>query len=209
MGIKPDRGPSFYELLTQQAEKLVDAADLLQQILDADGEDRPALRNKLHDVEHEADELNHQFVQKLNASFITPFDRDDMSELAHLLDDCVDLMDEAGDLIVLYRLGEIPEPFHELLTKQVEVLAQCSKLTVDAMPKIKKPRDLKAYWLEINILENQGDQAYRRTLGRLFDSDLDPLTVIKLKDIIEVLEKCADAFEEVAHDIETIAVKES
>lgn len=209
MGIKPDRGPSFYELLTQQAEKLVDAADLLQQILDADGEDRPALRNKLHDVEHEADELNHQFVQKLNASFITPFDRDDMSELAHLLDDCVDLMDEAGDLMVLYRLGEIPEPFHELLTKQVEVLAQCSKLTVDAMPKIKKPRDLKAYWLEINILENQGDQAYRRTLGRLFDSDLDPLTVIKLKDIIEVLEKCADAFEEVAHDIETIAVKES
>ena len=209
MGLKPDRGPSFFDLLTRQAEKLVSASDLLKQILEAEDEDRPALRDRLHDVEHEADELNHQFVQKLNASFITPFDRDDMAQLAYVLDDCLDYMDEAGDMIVLYRLGQIPEPFGDLLGLQVEVLRKCSKLTVEAMPKVRKPQDLKAYWLEINILENQGDQAYRRTLGQLFDSELPPLTVIKLKDIIEILEKGADAFEELARDIETIAVKES
>ncbi len=209
LGIKADRGPSFFELLTMQAEQIVLAADLLQQILDAHGDDRPALRNRLHDIEHDADELNHEFVQKLNASFITPFDRDDMSELAHLLDDCVDHMDEAGDIMVLYRVEDIPDPFHDLLSQQVQLLDHCAKLTRDAMPKIKKPADLKPYWLEINILENQADQIYRRTLAHLFDSDLDAVSIIKLKDVVETLEKCADAFEEVAHDIETIAVKES
>ncbi len=209
MAIRADRDPSFFDLLTQLAEKSVLAAQLLAQLLEAKGEDRPTIRNQLHDIEHEGDELNHQFIKKLNASFITPFDRDDMSELAHLLDDCVDHMDEAGDIIVLYRLDEIPPPFGDLLSQQVEILERCAKLTHQAMPKIKKPSDLKPYWLEINILENQADQVYRRTLAHLFDSDLEPLMVIKLKDVIEVLEKCADAFEQVAHDIETIAVKES
>ena len=88
-------------------------------------------------------------------------------------------------------------------------MRKCSKLTAEAMPKLKKPQNLKAFWLEINILENQGDQVYRRTLASLFDSGLDPLTIIKLKDLILILEKCTDAFESLAHEIETIAVKES
>ncbi|WRS30947.1 DUF47 family protein [Actinomycetaceae bacterium MB13-C1-2] len=209
MAIKTDRGPSFFDLLANQASKLVGAAEMLQRILDTQGDERRDVRAALHDIEHEADDINHQFVQKLNGSFITPFDRDDMSELAHLLDDCVDLMDEAGDMIVLYRLENIPQPFYDLLGQQVQILARCAELTHEAMPKIKKPRDLKAYWLEINILENQGDQVYRRTLGNLFDSDLDPLMVIKLKDVVEILEKCADAFETLAMQVETIAVKES
>ncbi len=209
MAVKPDRGPSFFELLTQLASKTVDASALLQRILDTQGDERREMRGKLHDVEHEADEINHQFIQKLNGSFITPFDRDDMQQLAYLLDDCVDLMDEAGDIIVLYKLERIPQPFYDLLGQQVEVLEKCSKLTVDAMPKIKKPRDLKAFWLELNILENQADQIYRKNLGNLFDEDLDPLMVIKLKDVIEILEKAADAFETLAHEVETIAVKES
>lgn len=209
MARKDDRGPSFFELLAQQGEKLVTASDLLQNLLSSKGEERAALRDRLHDVEHEADDINHAFIQKLNQSFITPFDRADMSNLAGALDDCVDLIDEAGDLIVLYRLEDIPPLFAELLSQQVNVLAKCSKLTAKAMPKMKKPQNLKAYWLEINILENQGDQAYRRTLANLFESGLDPITIIKLKDIVEVLEKCTDAFEGVAHQVETIAVKES
>lgn len=209
MPIKPDRGPSFYELLTLIAGKLVAASVLLQQILDSKGEERRIARGALHDVEHEADELNHQFIQKLNGSFITPFDRDDMQQLAYQLDDCVDLMDEAGDMLVLYKLEEIPQPFYDLLGQQVQILTKCSELTEDAMPKIKKPRDLKAYWLEINILENQADQIYRKNLGNLFDAGLDPLMVIKLKDVVEILEKGADAFEALAHEVETIAVKES
>ncbi len=209
MAIKADRGPTFFDLLTKQAEKLVDASALLRDIFNSKGSDRVEVRDRLHDVEHEADELNHVFISKINQSFITPFDREDLARLAHLLDDCVDLMDEAGDMIVLYKIDDIPSPFEDLLRKQVEVLRKCSKLTAQAMPKLKKPMDLKPYWLEINILENQGDQAYRRTIANLFDSGLDPITIIKLKDVVLTLEKATDAFESLAHAVEGIAVKES
>lgn len=209
MALKPERGPSFFDMLAQLAGKLIDASDLLRDLLHANSEDRPDLRERLHDVEHQADELNHTFISKINQSFITPFDREDLAGLAHLLDDCVDLMDEAGDMIVLYKMDDIPEDFERMMGMQIEVLHKCSVLTAQAMPKLKKPMDLKPYWLEINILENQGDQAYRRTIGNLFDSGLDPVTIIKLKDVVLVLEKCTDAFETLAHGIEAIAVKES
>lgn len=209
MALKAERGPTFFDLLAKQGEKLVAASGLLQDLLAAKGEDRAVIRDRLHDVEHEADELNHLFISKINQSFITPFDRHDLQKLAYLLDDCVDFIDEAGDVIVLYKMDEIPEPFDDLIRKQVEVLRKCSKLTAEAMPKLKKPMDLKPYWLEINILENQGDQAYRRTLGALFDSGLDPVTIIKIKDVVLILERGTDAFECLAQEIETIAVKES
>ncbi len=209
VALKADRGPSFFDMLAEQAKNLITASELLQSLFASKGEERAALRDRLHDVEHQADENAHAFIQKLNQSFITPFDRADMSNLSGLLDDCVDHMDEAGDLTILYKLDEIPPLFQELLNQQVNILARCSRLTADAMPKLKKPMDLKPYWLEINILENQGDQTYRRTLANLFDSDLDPITIIKLKDIVAVLEKATDAFEQVAHAVETIAVKES
>lgn len=209
MALKADRGPTFFNMLGQQGEKLILASQLLQELLEARGEERVALRDRLHDIEHEADELHHDFVQKINQSFVTPFDREDLSRLAYVLDDCVDLMDEAGDLLVLYKMDDIPQPFYDLMIQQVAVLRKCSKLTADAMPRLKKPMSLKAYWLEINILENQGDQAYRRTLANLFDSGLDPITIIKIKDLVLLLEKCTDTFEYLAREVETIAVKES
>lgn len=209
MALKGDKGPSFFELLAQMGGEIVDAADLLQNIISSKGEQRAALNDRLHDAEHRADEINHTFIQKINQSFITPFDRQDMSTLIGMLDDCVDHMDEAGDLIVLYKLDDIPELFLEHLSRQAEVLVKCAKLTAEAMPKLKKPMDLKPYWLEINILENQGDQAYRRALADLFESGLDAVDIIKLKDIIAAMEKSTDAFEHIAHNVETIAVKES
>lgn len=209
MGIRKDRGPSFFDLLTSQADQLVLGVELLDKIFASKEQDRSEPRDHLHDVEHDADELNHQVINKLNQSFITPFDREDISELASSLDDCMDLIDEAGDLMVLYRLGNIPEPVYGLLLKQVAVLDKCARLTAENMPKLKKPVELRDYWVEINRLENEGDKAYRRTLKHLFDTGLDPVMIIKLKDIVEVLEKCADAFEDLANAVESIAVKES
>lgn len=209
MGMRKDRGPSFFDLLTSQADQLVLGVELLGKIFNSSEENRSEPRDHLHDVEHDADELNHQVINKLNQSFITPFDREDISDLASFLDDCMDLIDEAGDLMVLYRLGNIPEPVYGLLGKQVAVLDKCARLTAENMPKLKKPIELRDYWVEINRLENEGDKAYRRTLKHLFDTGLDPIMVIKLKDIVEVLEKCADAFEDLANAVESIAVKES
>ena len=200
---------NFFDLFTTQATKLVTGAEILAALLGASPEERVALRDQLHDVEHEGDEINHLVVRKLNQSFVTPFDREDLGFLAARLDDCMDLMDEAGDLIVLYGIHDLPEDISSLLAAQVDVLTRCAVQTAESMPKLKSPLDLRDYWIEINRLENEGDRAYRLTLTTLFDSGLDPVTIIKVKDVIEVLERCSDRFEDLANGIETIAVKES
>lgn len=209
MGFRKPDGPSFFDLLSTQAAQLVTGANLLASMLGASPEERVALRDQLHEVEHQGDEVNHQVVRRLNLSFVTPFDREDLGFLASRLDDCMDLMDEAGDLFVLYGLTSIPDEVGAHLASQVNVLTRCADLTAEAMPGLKSPLDLRDYWVEINRLENEGDRAYRLTLTNLFDSGLDPVTIIKLKDVIEVLERCADAFEDLANGIESIAVKES
>lgn len=207
--MKKNHGPSFFELLTSQADQLVIGVDLLITLFKADDEQRPILRDRLHEVEHGSDEINHQLVRKLHQSFVTPFDREDISQLASNLDDCMDYLDEAGDLLVLYKLTVIPEPIASFVDAQIDVLARCAALTAENMPKLKRPQMMGEYWIEINRLENDGDKAYRRALQNLFDAGLDPITIIKLKDIIETLEKCADAFENLANEVEAIAVKES
>ncbi len=209
MGLRAPEGPSFFDLLSTQASQLVTGVELLASMLGASAEERVALRDKLHEVEHDGDEVNHRLVRRLNLSFVTPFDREDIGFLAARLDDCMDLMDEAGDLMVLYGLTNIPDDVAALLAAQVNVLTRCADQTANAVPGLKSPLDLRDYWVEINRLENEGDQAYRLTLTTLFKSGLDPITIIKLKDVIEVLESCADAFEDLANGIETIAVKES
>jgi predicted phosphate transport protein (TIGR00153 family) len=144
-------------------------------------------------------------MRKVNSSFITPFDREDIYGLAANLDDCMDLMEAAVDLIVLYRIGELPSG----IAAQVEVLARMSELTAEAMPRLRSMSDLQEYWIEINRLENQADQVYRRLLAELFNNGADAITVLKLKEVIDELEAAADAFEKVAHAVESIAVKES
>ncbi len=209
MARRKNRGPSFFELLTSQADQLVIGVDLLKTLFQAPEGDRALLRDRLHEVEHAADEINHSMIRKLNQSFVTPFDREDISQLASDLDDCMDLLDEAGDLLVLYQLVTIPEPISSFVDAQIDVLARCAALTAENMPNLKRPLTMRDYWVEINRLENDGDKAYRRALQNLFDSGLDPVTIIKLKDIVGTLEKCADAFEDLANGIESIAVKES
>lgn len=204
-----NRGPSFFELLTTQAEQLVIGADLLAKLFRSPVDERPLLRDRLHEVEQESDDVNHMLIHKLNQTFVTPFDREDISHIAARLDDCMDLFDKAGDLMVLYNLVIIPEPIRSLMETQIEVLTKCAELTAENMPLLKKPRDMRDYWVEINRLENEGDRAYRRTLKNLFDSGLDSISIIKLKDIVEVFEQCTDAFEDMANSIEAIAVKES
>ena len=182
MGLRSKtQGPDFFEDLTSQARQLVQAVEFLSHIYAASPEERIALRDQLHEVEHRGDELNHAIVQRINSSFITPFDREDLQSLASHLDDCLDFIDEAGDLLVVYGIADIPTSLVSLLNEQIAV----------------------------NRLENEGDLAYRRTLTALFDSGLDPVTIIKLKDIVQGLESCADAFEELANVTESLALKES
>lgn len=199
------QGPDFFEDFTSQARQLVQAVEFLTHIYAASPEERIALRDQLHEVEHRGDELNHEIIQRINSSFITPFDREDLQSLASHLD----FIDEAGDLLVVYGIADIPSSLVSLLNVQIDVIKNCADLTAENMPKLKSPVDMRDYWIEINRLENEGDLAYRRTLTALFDSGLDAVTIIKLKDIVQGLESCADAFEELANVIESLALKES
>lgn len=209
MRISKSGEPSFFDMFTDQAQHLVNGVKLLASILDSAPEKRANLRKELHTIEQAADEINHAITRRINQSFVTPFDRTDLGMLAAALDDCMDLIDEAGDFIVLYDIGQVPEAVAPLLAEQVDVLTRCAEQTAHSMPGLKDPASLRDYWVEINRLENEGDRAFRQTLTTLFNSGMDPIQTIKLKDIIEVLERCSDAFEDLANAVETIAVKES
>jgi uncharacterized protein Yka (UPF0111/DUF47 family) len=117
----------------------------------------------------------------------------------------MDAIDAAVDLVVLYQIDELPPG----LADQVEVLERAAEITAQAMPRLRVMKNLREYWIEINRLENAGDQIYRRLVARLYSGEYDALSVLKLKEIIDQLEAAADAFENVANTVESIAVKES
>jgi len=195
---------TFYDLFSEQAQHLVEGAGLLGEILVEDT-DRVALGQRMRDAEHAADETTHSVVRRVNSTFVTPFDREDIYALASQLDDVMDFMEEAVDLVLLYDVESLPAE----LAEQVEVLQQCARLTADAMPRLRTMTDLEAYWIEINRLENAGDKSYRRILAQLFSGGYEALQVLKLKDVVDSLESAVDAFESVANIVEQIAVKES
>jgi predicted phosphate transport protein (TIGR00153 family) len=194
----------FYELLTDAATHLVDGSRILAEIL-GDSADRQAIASRMQDAEHQADETTHEIAKRVNSTFVTPFDREDIYALASGLDDVMDFMEEAVDLTVLYEVGALPPEVAE----QVEVLQRCAELTAEAMPRLKSMKDLEEYWIEINRLENAGDKSYRRILAKLFSGQYEALEVLKLKDVVDSLEHAVDAFEKVANIIEQISAKES
>jgi predicted phosphate transport protein (TIGR00153 family) len=194
----------FYELLTTSATHLVDGARILAEML-GDSADRSAIAARMRDAEHQADETTHAIAKRVNSTFVTPFDREDIYALASGLDDVMDYMEEAVDLTVLYEVGALPAE----LAEQVDVLQRCADLTAEAMPRLKSMKNLEEYWIEINRLENAGDKSYRRILAKLFSGQYDALDVLKLKDVVDALEHAVDAFEKVANTIEQIHAKES
>jgi len=194
----------FYELLATSATHLVNGARILAELLD-DTADRKDIAARMQDAEHECDETTHEIAKRVNSTFVTPFDREDIYALASGLDDVMDFMEEAVDLTLLYEVVKLPSE----LANQVEVIQRCAELTAESMPRLRTMQDLEEYWIEINRLENLGDKSYRRILAKLFSGKYEALEVLKLKDVVDSLEAAIDAFETVANIVEQIAVKES
>jgi predicted phosphate transport protein (TIGR00153 family) len=192
-------------MFAASGQNLVTGARLLKDLLGAAPSDRKEIAEKMRAAEHAGDEVTHAIMRELNESFITPFDREDIYRLASSLDDVMDAMEAAVDLVVLYQIGELPPE----VADQVDVIERAAELTAEAMLKLRSMKDLSEFWIELNRLENQADQIYRRLLARLFGGDFDAMTVMKLKEVVDQLEGAADAFEHVANTVETIAVKES
>jgi predicted phosphate transport protein (TIGR00153 family) len=200
----------FYPLFTRAAENIVRAADDLAALVAADPPDRPALAKRVKDAENAGDELTHEILVKLNSTFVTPFDREDIYRLTSSLDDVLDAIEEAADRIVLYRLGVLPAG----VTSQVDVLRRAAAATAEAMPHLATMSQLREYWVHVNSLEDEGDTVYRALIAELLSppDDVPPaglLTILKTKEVVEVLEEAADAFETVANTVESIVVKES
>jgi len=198
---------SFYDFFTKAASNLVRGTELLSELAISKA-DFASIAEKLEDVEHDSDRITHDVYNKINSTFITPFDREDIYRLASTLDDVMDHIEAAGNLVYLYgltKLPALPRELHDL----VQVLDQQARVTAAAMPRLRSMKDLKEYWVEINRLENDGDRAYRMCLVRLFSGEYDALQVLKMKEVADELEKACDAFEHVANTVEQIAVKES
>ena len=195
---------TFYDLFAESARHMLTGAALLAEML-GDGNDREGIARRMRDAEHAADETTHGIIRRVNTTFVTPFDREDIYALASSLDDIMDFMEEAVDLTLLYEVLTLPSE----LADQVEVIQRCAELTAEAMPRLRTMQDLEEYWIEINRLENLGDKSYRRILAKLFSGKFEALEVMKLKDVVDSLEAAIDAFETVANIVEQIAVKES
>ncbi|MEA2447870.1 MAG: uncharacterized protein QOK47_1507 [Actinomycetota bacterium] len=195
---------SFFELFEKLAGKVSEGAgELLDLLKNYNDLDRRV--GKILDIEHQGDELTHQVMRRLNTSFVTPFDREDIHLLATNLDDVLDHIEAAAEYLQLHK---IDQPLPQMVSLAETLFAAASK-TSSSMPGLRKMKDLEEYWIEINRLENEGDRFYRRTIAELFSGDYRAMDVLKSKDIIEEIEQGIDCLEDVANTVETITLKQS
>lgn len=200
------REESYYDLFDQVAANIVDAADLLLDMVE-DFVDLEIKAKRLVDAEHEGDRLTHHIYSRLNSTFITPFDREDIHALAGQLDDVLDAMEAAADMLVLHK---VTEPL-DAVVDQVRVLKRAAGETAEGMRNLRglKREPLRRYMVTINELENEGDRRYRRAIAELykFTGEHPARYVLMWKDIVEQLEEALDAFEHVAHTVESVVIK--
>jgi len=194
----------FFDLFEEAAANVVQAADLLDQML-ASYPDRPELARDIVICEQEGDRITHDIHQRLNSTFVTPIDREDILALASALDDIADLIDEVADYLGLYHIEAPMEQSQRL----AHILLQACRQISQAMPRLRSFEDISHYTVEVNRLENDGDRVSRDAVASLFHDGIDPMIVIRWKDIYERLEEAIDACEHVANTLEGIVIKNS
>jgi uncharacterized protein len=198
------RDREYFDLFEEAGGNIVRAADLLAQML-RDYPDRGELARDILICEQEGDRITHDIIRRLNQTFVTPIDREDIYALASGLDDIVDFTEEVADYLGLYKIEAPMEQAQRL----AEVLLHASRQIAEAMPRLRGFQDLSHYTVEINRLENDGDRIVREAVASLFDDGIDPMVVIRWKDIYERLENAIDATEAVANILEGIVIKNS
>jgi hypothetical protein len=200
------RERGFYPLFVQAAEIIADAADQLATLVAAEPPNREAIAKQIKELETEGDELTHQILIKLNSSFITPFDREDIHELVGGLDDIVDTIDALAKRFVLYHVQSMEPEFVE----QTKVLVRATEVLSDAVYRLRKSRKLSQLHdalVEIHRLENVGDDNNHAAMSRLFDGRTGPLEVMKWKELYDLVETAIDACEDVGNTLERIVLK--
>ena len=194
----------FFDLFEEAANNGTRAASLLEEML-RDFPESATLARDILVCEQDGDRITHDIVHRLNQTFVTPIDREDILELVKALDDVVDLTEEVADFLVLYKIEAPMEQAQRL----AHILHEACKLVEEAMPRIRAFDDISHYVVEIHRLENDGDRLERQALASLFERAVDPMMVIRWKDIFERLEQAVDATENVANTLQGIVLKNS
>jgi uncharacterized protein len=199
------RDEKFFDLFTSVALLSVDAAKLQLELLRSDPLRRPAIVDAIKRLEHEADEITHEVVTRLDRVFITPLDREDIHMLASRLDDVMDLIDGAAHRVEMYHAGAAP-PGAILLAEVVVRATQALLVAVQSLEKNKNRIVLDACE-QVKRLEEEGDSVYHEWVAKLFDGSPDPLVVMKWKEIYDTLENTLDHMEDVGNVLESISIK--
>jgi uncharacterized protein len=202
-GVLRPKDREFFDLFEEAAGNILRAAELLSEMLHEFPE-RQELARDILICEQEGDRITHDIIRRLNGTFVTPIDREDIYALASALDDIVDYTEEVADFLGLYKI-EAPMEQAQALAR---VLLQAARQIAEAMPRLKGFKDISHYTVELNRLENDGDRLTREALASLFhEGGIDPMVVIRWKDIYDRLEAAIDSTEKVAHSLENIVIK--
>lgn len=197
------REDEYFTLFSQMTGKIQQASNSLVEMMQSDSANFESFARRVKDFEHECDELTHTVTVKLNKSFITPFDREDIFALAVALDDVCDYIDAGARAILMYDIKEITGHAKHL----AKVIQSLAMEINSAVSMLAKPEGMNEHIVEIHRLENEGDDVYFRAIGELFHSTADPMTVIKWKELYEILENATDHCETVANIVESIILK--
>jgi predicted phosphate transport protein (TIGR00153 family) len=196
------REEKFFDMFVEDAANVLAAARILETFFRSYGE-RERIAAQLLDLEHQGDQISHEIGHKLESTFVTPFDREDIHALISRLDDILDLIEEVADTCILYNISAPTE----VAVAQAEIIVkQCIELR-EALTKLRHFKGVEPHWIEIHRLENEGDQVARKAIAGLFVDGTDPLDVIKWKDVYTLMEDAIDAGEDAANVIERIVVK--
>ena len=193
----------FFDLFDQQSENIIKAAQLLREQF-YNFADARAKAHAIKEVEHQGDSLTHEIVKRLNTTFITPIDREDIHDLATRLDDVLDFMEAVAERLIVYRIKE-PTSASRALTDVIVDIAHATDRTIKCLRTMDP--GFHEHAVEVNRLENSADKLLRDSLAELFDAQADPIEVIKWKEIYETLETVTDRCEDVANVIEGIILK--
>ena len=196
------RDTKFFDMFAEMSSNILEGATLLKAILD-DFQNVEVRVQQLKDLEHKGDDMTHSILVKLNSTFITPFDREDIHALASAMDDVLDYVYAAGERLVMYKIAAAPKAASELAAVIIRQSEQLSK----AVKMLDKHDQVLEICVEINRLENEADRIGRAALAALFEREKDPISLIKIKELIEVLETATDKAEDAANVLESVVLK--
>jgi predicted phosphate transport protein (TIGR00153 family) len=199
------RDEKFFDLFEQMVQSLEEGAKIFLDLATNWSAEHPGIE-RLRDIEHECDITTHEIMDKLNRTFVTPIDREDIHSLAKELDDVIDIIQAVSERMVLFHIKKTSEDLIELAKTLEEAVSTVSKAVV-SVRELNRPRRILDYCIEINRLENRGDRTTERAMGKLFQDNPDPMDVLKWKDIYDSTESAIDKCEDVANIIEGIVVK--